>query len=176
MANRRSSRCDCRRSIETGEATPSLRQTALRCGVPASPSGGIFQRRTGNMVAAAHGGRLARKRPLAERSPEAASLLARSNPGSQYRKGLPGGRSCQIGAQTAGIIPCRNQPQHPPHLRSPGRLSTRPTVLPVSSYPQFLDTPMCARDCSTTTAPQSSTSAATLPPCHASWPCCAHIA
>ena len=49
---------------------------------------------------------------------------------------------CQIGAQATGIIPCRNQPQHPPHLRSPSRLSTRPTVPPVSSYPQSLDTPI----------------------------------
>ena len=37
--------------------------------------------------------RLARQRPLVERSPEAASLLARSIPGSQYRQDLPDGRS-----------------------------------------------------------------------------------
>ena len=47
----------------------------------------------------------------------------------------------QIGAQATGIIPRRNQPQHPSHPRSPGRLSTRPIVRPVSSYPHSLDTP-----------------------------------
>ena len=47
----------------------------------------------------------------------------------------------QIGAQAAGITLRRNQPQHPSHPRSPGRLSTRPTVPPVSSYPHSLDTP-----------------------------------
>ena len=51
MANRRSSRCDCRRCFEMGEAAPSRRQTASRCGVPASPSGG----RPSNTAAAAHG-------------------------------------------------------------------------------------------------------------------------
>ena len=48
----------------------------------------------------------------------------------------------QIGAQTTGIIPRRNQPQHPSHPRSPGRLSTRPIVPPVSSCPHSLDTPL----------------------------------
>ena len=47
----------------------------------------------------------------------------------------------QIGAQAAGITLRRNQPQHPSHPRSPGRLSTRPTVPSVSSYPHSLDTP-----------------------------------
>ena len=47
----------------------------------------------------------------------------------------------QIGAQAAGITLRRNQPQHPSHPRSPGRLSTRPIVPPVSSYPHSLDTP-----------------------------------
>ena len=47
----------------------------------------------------------------------------------------------QIGAQAAGITLRRNQPQHPSHPRSPGRLSTRPTVPPVSSCPHSLDTP-----------------------------------
>jgi hypothetical protein len=141
MANRRSSRCDRRRRIETREAAPSLRQTALRCGVRARPSGGIFCCRPSSTAAAAHGCRLARKRPLTERSPEAASLLPGSNPGSQYRQTFRTADLCQIGAQATGLIPCRNQPQHPPHFRSPGRLSTRPTVPPVSSYPQSLDTP-----------------------------------
>jgi hypothetical protein len=49
----------------------------------------------------------------------------------------------QIGAQAAGVILCRNQPQHPSHPRSPSRLSTRPIVPPVSSYPHSLDTPRC---------------------------------
>ena len=80
MANRRSSRCDCRRCIETWEAALSPRQTASRCGVPASPSGGIFRCRPGGTAAAAHGCRPARKRPLVERSPEAASLPPRFNP------------------------------------------------------------------------------------------------
>jgi hypothetical protein len=44
----------------------------------------------------------------------------------------------QIGAQATGVIPRRNQPQHPSHPRSPGRLSTRPIVPPVSSYPHSL--------------------------------------
>jgi hypothetical protein len=56
---------------------------------------------------------------------------------------------CQIGAQATGIIPCRNQPQHPTHFRSPGRLPTRPTVPPVSSYPQSLDTPPVVRGIAT---------------------------
>ena len=47
----------------------------------------------------------------------------------------------QIGAQATGIIPRRNQAQHPSHPRSPGRLSTRPIVPPVSSYTHSLDTP-----------------------------------
>jgi hypothetical protein len=52
----------------------------------------------------------------------------------------------QIGAQATGVIPRRNQPQHPLHPRSPGRLSTRPIVPPVSSYPHSLDTPLCRTD------------------------------
>ena len=51
----------------------------------------------------------------------------------------------QIGAQAAGIIAGRNQPQHPSHPRSPSRLSTRPIVPPVSSYPHSLDTPASGR-------------------------------
>jgi hypothetical protein len=47
----------------------------------------------------------------------------------------------QIGAQAAGIIAGRNQPQHPSHPRSPSRLSTRPIVPPVSPSPHSLDTP-----------------------------------
>ena len=93
MANTRPSRCDRRQGTETGEAAPSLRRTASRCSAPASPSGGIFRRRIGNTAAAAHGCRPVRKRPLVERLPEAASLRARSNPGSRYRQDLPAGRS-----------------------------------------------------------------------------------
>ena len=48
--------------------------------------------------------RLARKRPLAERSPEAASLPARSNPGSQYRQDLPTADSARR-CPGNGIIP-----------------------------------------------------------------------
>ena len=93
MANTRPSRCDCRQGIETAEAAPSLRRTASRCSALASPSGGILRRSTGSTAAAAHGGRPARKSPLVERSPEPASLRARSNPGSRYRQDLPAGRS-----------------------------------------------------------------------------------
>ena len=48
----------------------------------------------------------------------------------------------QIGAQAAGIITSRNQPQYPSHPRSPSRLSIRPSVPPVSSSPHSLDTPV----------------------------------
>ena len=93
MANTRPSRCDGRQDIETAEAARSLRRTASRCSAPASPSGGIFRRSTGNTAATAHGGRAARKPPLVGRSPEPAWLRARSNPGSRYRQDLPAGRS-----------------------------------------------------------------------------------
>ena len=93
MADTRPSRCDCRRVTETGDPHPSLRRTASRCSAPASPSGGIFRRRTGNAAAAAHGGRPTPKPPLVERLPEAAWLRARSNPGSRYCQDLPAGRS-----------------------------------------------------------------------------------
>ena len=143
MANRRPSRCDCRRCIETGEAAPSLRQTASRCGAPASPSGGIFRCRPSSTAAAAHGCRPARKRPLVERSPEAASLRVRSIPGSQYRQDLPAGRSlsdrCSGSGHHSPVAINRNTHRIP---RSPGRLSTRPTVPLVSSSPHSLDTPL----------------------------------
>ena len=141
MANRHSSRCDCRRCIETEEAAQSLRQTASRCGVPASPSGGIFRCRPGSTAAAARGGRPARTRPLVERSPEAASLRVRSSQDRNIAKTFRPTDFYQICAQATGIIPRRNQPQHPSHPRSPSRLSTRPIVRPVSSYPRSLDTP-----------------------------------
>jgi hypothetical protein len=94
MANRHSSRCDCRRCIATEEAAQSLRQTACRCGVPANPSGGIFRCRPGSTAPAAHGCRPARKRPLVKRSPLAASLRIRSIPGS--RSPRPSGRQLSI--------------------------------------------------------------------------------
>jgi len=93
MANIRPSRCDGRQGTETGEAAPSLCRIASRCSDPASPSGGTFRRSTGNTAAVAHDGRPARKPPLVERSPEAASLRATSTPGSRYRQDLPAGRS-----------------------------------------------------------------------------------
>ena len=48
----------------------------------------------------------------------------------------------QIGAQAAGIIAGRNQPQYPSHPHSPCRLSTRPIVPLVASSPHSLDTPL----------------------------------
>ena len=141
MANTRPSRCDCRQGIETAEAAPSLRRTASRCSALASPSGGILRRSTGSTAAAAHGGRPARKSPLVERSPEPASLRARSNPGSRYRQDLPAGRSLPGRCSGAVIIAGRNQPQHPSHPRSPSRPSTRPIVPLVASSPHSLDTP-----------------------------------
>ena len=92
-ARKRPVRCDCRQCTETGKAAPSLRRTASRCSAPANPSGGIFRRRTGNTAAAAHGSRPARQRSLVERSPEAASLRARSNRDSRYHQDLLTGRS-----------------------------------------------------------------------------------
>ena len=59
MANRRPSRCDRRRCIETWEAVPSLRQTAPLCDGSASPSDGIFRCRPSSTAAAACGCRLA---------------------------------------------------------------------------------------------------------------------
>jgi hypothetical protein len=105
MANRRSSKCDCTRCIEIGKAAPSLCQTVSRCGVHASPSGGIFRRRPSSRAATAHGCRLVRKRPLVERSPEAASLRARSIPGQQYRQLLPTGRSLSDRCSGSGHHP-----------------------------------------------------------------------
>ena len=140
-ANIRPSRCDCRRT-QKGGAAPSLRRTASRCSAPASPSGDMFRRSTGNMATAAHGCRPAWKRPLVECSPGAASLRARSDPGSQYRQDLRPADLHQIGAQAAGIIAGRNQPQHPSHLRSPSRLSTRPNRTSRGAIPHSLDTPI----------------------------------
>ena len=105
MANQRSSRCDCRRCIETWEAALSPRQTASRCGVPASLSGGIFRCRPNSTAAAAHGCRLVRKQPHVERSPEAASLRARSIPAQQYRQNLPAGRSLSDRCSGSGHHP-----------------------------------------------------------------------
>ena len=55
--------------------------------------------------AAAHGCRPAAKRPLVEPSPEAASLRARSIPGSQYRQDLPAGRSLSDRCSGSGHHP-----------------------------------------------------------------------
>ena len=112
MANRRSSRCDRRRCIETWEATPSLRQAASLCDGSASPSDDIFRCRPSSTAAAARGCRLAQQRPLVERSPEAASLRARSIPGQQYRQNLPAGRSlsdrCSGSGQSPSVAINRN--------------------------------------------------------------------
>ena len=143
MANTSPSRCDCRHDTEIWEAGPSIRRTALpRGSAPASPSGDIFRRSTGNMAAAVHGGRPAWKRPLVERSPGAASLRARSGPGSQYRQDLPAGRSPPDRCPGGGHIAGRNQPQHPSHPVFPQQAidPTEPTsrvVIP----PNSLDTP-----------------------------------
>ena len=137
MANRRSSRCDCRWCIETEEAAQSLRRTASRCSAPANPSGGIFpEPATRPLLPMAVG------LPRNDRSLNPRQKLLRFGQGqSQVRNIAKTFRPAdlyQIGAQATGVIPRRNQPQHPSHPRSPGRLSTRPIVPPVSSYPHSL--------------------------------------
>jgi hypothetical protein len=93
---------------------------------PARPSCGILQRRIGNTVAAAHGGRPARKPPLVERSPEVAPLRARSTRGSRYSQDLPVGRSLPDRCSGGG-----------PHRRSQSTATPIASALPQPAIGQI---------------------------------------
>jgi hypothetical protein len=137
MANKRPVRCGCRLCTETEEAAQSLRQTASRCSAPVNPSGGIFRCRTGNTAAAAHGCRPAWKPPLVERSPEAASLRPRSDPGSRHRQDLQADRFLPDRCSGSGRHPRSQSTAKPIASAFPQSTIDRPIVPPMSSSPHM---------------------------------------
>ena len=102
----------------SGAAAPSLRQTASRCGVPASPSGGIFRCRPSGTAAAPHAVGLRGN----DRSLNARQKLLRFEQGQSQVSNIANtfrpADLYQIGAPAAGVIPCRNEPQHLSHARN----------------------------------------------------------
>ena len=147
MANQRSSRCDCRRCIaKPGKrhrqrakqrryamAPPVLQMAFSAAGRAARPLQSMAHGLCGNDRSSNAGQKLLR---FGQAQSQVSNIAKTFRTADLY----------QIGARAAGIIPCRNQSQHPSYPRSPGRLSTRPTVPPVSSYPHSLDTPPSQAD------------------------------
>ncbi len=101
--------------------------------------------RTGNTAAAAHGCRPGRKRPLVERSVEAASLRPMSDPVSCHRQDPQAGKLLLDRCSGSGHHPRSQSTATPIAAAFPQSTIDRSIVPPMSSSPHSLDTPLSER-------------------------------
>jgi hypothetical protein len=98
----------------------------------APPTARTAVRQNGSPAAASRGSRLARRRPPAELAPAAASPRPVSDQLGDIDKTIGPDELHDVDANGLTVVPSSNQPQNPPHPRSPSRQHTQ-SIVPLMS-------------------------------------------